>query len=117
MNRHRDLPVWSDAGDLIRVVYAITRELPAEERFGVSAQLRRAAWSVQNNIAEGNARLGRRELRHFIDISIGSLAEVDSICGTLPDIHEVDPARLAQVEALRARINRGLFGLLRRPGR
>lgn len=59
MNLHRRLEVWNMAGELIRLVYQLTKSLPKDERFVATPQLRRAAWSIQNNIAEGNARLGR----------------------------------------------------------
>jgi len=59
MDGHTKLPLWQAARRLVGEIYALTRELPAEERFVAVAQLRRAAWSVSNNIAEGNARRGR----------------------------------------------------------
>jgi four helix bundle protein len=71
-----------------------------------------------NNLAEGNAKLGRAERRRFLDISIGSLAEADSMLGVLPDIYLVDPAVLDQFGVLRQVINHGLFEMVRsRPPR
>lgn len=120
MDGHRKLAIWQDARTLVQEVYGLTRRLPAEERHVLQPQLRRAAWSVQNNIAEGNARFGMRELRRFLDIARASLAEIDSMVATLPLVHDVeDPARrhLRQIEILRERINRGIFKILRSPGR
>jgi len=116
MNGHRNLAVWQDARTLVGEVYALTRRLPSEERYVASPQLRRAAWSVQNNIAEGNGRLGKRELRRFLDISLGSLAEVDSMVATLPLVYEFGEStrsHLANIEVLRSRVNRGIFAMLR----
>jgi len=76
----------------------------------VVAQLRRAAWSVANNIAEGNARRGRGELRQFLNVAIGSLAEVDGMVDTLPDLYPLDEQNLAAIEVLRQEITRGLSG-------
>jgi len=112
MDAHRRLPVWQDARTLVGLVYRVTRVLPREESFVVIPQLRRAAWSVANNIAEGNAKLGRAERRRFLDIAIGSLAEVDSILGILPDNQPVDDALIQEFGALRLRINHGLFAML-----
>ena len=53
MNGHQKLEVWQLVGKLIDVVYDLTRVLPLEEKYAASTQIRRAAWSVQNNIAEG----------------------------------------------------------------
>jgi four helix bundle protein len=117
MNRHRSLPVWQAARGLVVEIYRLTRGLPLEERFVVVAQLRRAAWSVANNIAEGNARRGRGELRQFLNVAIGSLAEVDGMVDTLSDLYPLDEQNLAAIEVLRQEITRGLFGILRRNGR
>ncbi len=62
--------------DLVEVVYQITRQFPAEERFGLVSQMRRAAVSVPSNIAEGQARNTRGEFLHFLGQARGSLAEL-----------------------------------------
>lgn len=72
-----DLIIWQKAMEAGRRVYEITRSFPREERFGLTAQLRRAAVSVSSNIAEGHARQGR-EFPHFISVARGSLAETES---------------------------------------
>jgi four helix bundle protein len=68
---------------------------------------------VLNNLSEGNAKLGRAERRRFLDIAIGSLAEVDGMLGVLPDIYAIEPAAIQDFESLRVRINHGLFHMLR----
>jgi four helix bundle protein len=118
MNAHRELPVWQQAKQLVLVVYRLTSNLPADERWIATPQMRRAAWSVVNNIAEGNARLGRAERRRFFDTAIASLAEVDTMADVLGAIYPTAGETLREVEALRQRINRGLFVMLRtRPAR
>ena len=117
MNGHRSLEVWQLAGKLIDVVYRITRSLPAEEKYAASMQIRRAAWSVQNNIAEGYARLGPGELRRFLDISLGSLAEVDSMSAKLSEIYEIEADTLQQLDRLRGSITGLLFAMIRRKRR
>ena len=117
MDRHRELPVWQLSRKLVAAVYRLTRQLPSEERFVLIPQLCRAAWSVSNNIAEGNAKLGRRELRRYLDTAIGSLAEIDSMVSILPDLHAVDPKTCEDVDGLRRETARQIYGLLRKPGR
>jgi four helix bundle protein len=73
----RDLLVWQKAIQLAKAVYLITRNFPADERFGLTLQIRRAAVSVSSNIAEGHSRQGR-EFAHFLSIARGSTAEVES---------------------------------------
>jgi len=75
--RHRALKVWRDAVALARDVYAHTAAFPAEERFGLTSQLRRAAVSVSSNIAEGSRRLPQ-DNRQFLRYALGSLAECDT---------------------------------------
>ncbi len=66
MGTHRDLEVWKSAIELAGSVYDVTRSFPKEERFGLVAQMRRAAVSVASNIAEGAARHGPKEFTRFL---------------------------------------------------
>ena len=74
---YRDLKVWNTAVQLTLEVYRITESFPQSERFGLTAQLRRAAVSVACNIAEGHARSTRGEYRNFLSIARGSAIEVE----------------------------------------
>ncbi|HYV38158.1 MAG TPA: four helix bundle protein [Gemmataceae bacterium] len=73
----KDLIVWRKAMDLAKMVYQVTKAFPSDERFGLTAQVRRAVVSVSSNIAEGHARRGQEFVR-FLSIARGSLAEVES---------------------------------------
>ena len=73
----RDLKVWRDAMTLVEDVYRITQAFPADERFGLTAQLRRAAVSIPSNIGEGKRRKRQRAFLHHLDIALGSQGEVD----------------------------------------
>lgn len=75
---HRDFPVWQQAMTLVEEVYQITARFPADERFGLSAQLRRAAVSIPSNVAEGAGRSSTGELGHYLGIALGSAAEVET---------------------------------------
>jgi four helix bundle protein len=72
-----DLLVWQKAMNAGQRVYDITASFPRDERYGLTAQLRKAAVSTSSNIAEGHARQGR-EFPHFLSIAKGSLAEIES---------------------------------------
>jgi four helix bundle protein len=75
---HKDLIVWQKSVVLAGKVYAATRQLPRDERFGISLQLRRAAISIPSNIAEGSARRTRAEFVQYLHIARGSLSEVET---------------------------------------
>lgn len=75
---HKKLDVWQRALTLAEVTYGITQTFPAEERYGLAAQMRRAAVSILSNISEGAARRTRPEYVHFLHVARGSLAELDA---------------------------------------
>ena len=77
MGDFRRLVVWRRAQALAAAVYRMTATLSGEERFGPAAQMRRASISVPSNLAEGCGRRSDTELRRFIRISLGSLAELE----------------------------------------
>ncbi len=78
LRNYRDLIVWQKAMALVEEIYALSGCFPTDERFGLVAQIRRAAVSVPSNIAEGQARNSTREFVQFISHAEGSLAEVDT---------------------------------------
>lgn len=74
---YKKLIVWQKADDLALQVYLETRKFPKEEVYGLTSQLRRAAISVPTNIVEGTGRQSKNELRQFVNIALGSLAETE----------------------------------------
>ncbi len=74
---HRKLRVFHEAHELVKGVYAATTSFPQEERFGLQSQLRRSAVSIPTNIVEGSARRSSGEYIHFLNVALGSAAEVD----------------------------------------
>ncbi|HWI20919.1 MAG TPA: four helix bundle protein [Vicinamibacterales bacterium] len=76
---YRDLVVWQKAMGLAELVYRMTSEFPAQERFGLTSQMRRAATSIPSNIAEGQGRRSTdQELVRFLQIAHGSLCELQT---------------------------------------
>jgi four helix bundle protein len=75
---YRDLEVWRKALSLAKDVYNATGAYPKDEKFGLVSQMRRAAVSVPSNLAEGHARSGGGEFKHFVSIAMGSVAELET---------------------------------------
>src|SRR5215208_5305920 len=73
----RDLKVWQDSMTLVEEVYRLTRTFPADERFGLTSQLRRASVSIPSNIGEGWRRKKRKPYAYFLEVALGSQAEID----------------------------------------
>lgn len=76
MRDHRKLKAFEAADDLVFGIYRWTKGFPAEERYGLSNQLRRAAVSITGNIVEGSARSSEREYFRFLEMSFSSSCEV-----------------------------------------
>lgn len=72
------LEVWKNAISLADIVYAATKAFPADERFGLTNQMRRAAVSISSNIAEGSSRSSKLDFKRFTEIATGSLYELVS---------------------------------------
>jgi four helix bundle protein len=74
--RHERLDVGKRSIDFVVAVYEVTDKFPRDERFGLTSQLRRAAFSISANIAEGAGRKSAKEFGHFLSNSQGSASEV-----------------------------------------
>lgn len=90
-----ELEVWKEARKLRREIYALSKRLPPEEKYVLLPQLRRAALSVTNNIAEGHGRFHYQENAQFLRLARGSLEEVlDDL--TLCEDESYAPAEVLQ---------------------
>ena len=75
---YKDLVVWQKGITLAKHIYELTQSFPAEEKYGLASQMRRAAVSIPSNIAEGQARHTTGEFIQFLSHAEGSIAELDT---------------------------------------
>ena len=92
----RDLVVWQKAHQFVLAIYRLTKEFPADERFGLTSQIRRAAVSVAANIAEGFSKRGKPDKARFFNIAQGSLEEVHYYLILGSDLGYADCNQLAE---------------------
>lgn len=111
---YRDLVVWQKGISLAREIYLLTRSLPADEKFGLVSQMRRAAVSVPSNIAEGQARHTTGEFIQFISHAEGSVAELDTQLTLCQDLKLLNSQETANATNLVDELRRMLNGLRRK---
>ncbi|HET9178776.1 MAG TPA: four helix bundle protein [Terriglobia bacterium] len=114
---YRDLQVWQKGLELAKVIYAITKPFPTEEKFGLVSQMRRAAISVPSNIAEGQARKSTAKFIHFISTAEGSLAELDTQLTLCSDLGFCSAANGEEAFGLISELKKMLNALRRRLSR
>ena len=85
-----DVIAWQKAHAFTLLVYQLTREFPKDELFGLTSQFRRAAVSIEANIAEGYKKLSKPEKLRFLNISEGSLAECRNYIILSKDLRYID---------------------------
>jgi four helix bundle protein len=112
----QDLIVWQKAHALTLEVYAVTKGFPAEERFGLTSQLRRSCSSIPANIAEGAARATRPEFRQFLNVAMGSAAETEYHLILARDLGYLVPSVQQALDSHLAEVKRMLAGLRARAG-
>ena len=110
---HQNLDAWQQAMQLVRMTYRATQSFLADERFGLTTQMRRAAVSIPSNLAEGSARNTKKEMTQFVGVAKGSLSELEtqmlisSDLGYLPAQHEIF-AQLERVAQLLSGLHRSI---------
>ena len=110
---YRDLLVWQKGIELAKYVYQLTRSFPADERFGLVSQMRRAVSSVPANVAEGQARRTTGEFIQFISHVEGSLAELDTHLVLAIELRYCNRGDVEAVTSLIQELRRMLNGLRR----
>jgi four helix bundle protein len=108
---YRDLKVWQLSICMIGDIYRLTAALPPSELYGLMSQSRRAAVSVAANISEGHARQSTKEFLYFLSISLGSLAELETLLIVSQPLAYYQPAQLEPLLSQTGEIGKMLRGL------
>jgi len=86
MQDFKKLLVWQRGHKFALQIYGVTKTFPAEEKFGIISQMRRAALSIPTNIAEGCGRESNKELHRFLTIAMGSANEIQYLLLFVTDL-------------------------------
>lgn len=108
-----DLDVFKAALELISAVYDATNGFPSSELYGLTSQMRRAAASINRNIAEGQGRLTFGEWRQLLSHARGSLFEVEADIITAHRLAYLDPATHDRLRSMCSAVAKPLAGLIR----
>ncbi len=109
---YRDLIVWQKGIVLAKQIYALTRDFPRAETFGLSSQLRRSAVSIPSNIAEGQARQHTGEFRQFLHTALGSAAELDTQIVIACELGYIADQEAIQVQQCIVEIRKMIYSLI-----
>jgi len=108
---YRNLRVWQKSIDLTIECYRLTDSLPKEETYGLKSQIRRASVSIANNIAEGWGRNTQPEFARFIDISLGSLCELETSLQVAVRLNQLPAECLESIDEQCSHLGRMLHNL------
>lgn len=113
IKRFEDLKVWQKSHERVLEVYKVTQQFPAEEKFGLTSQIRRSAVSVVANIAEGSKRQHLKEYIWMLHISHGSLTETEYHLLLAKDLKYLSNAKYQELFNLSEEVGRMLNGLIK----
>ena len=108
---YRKLIAYQKAKEVVKKTYKLLKKFPAEERYAMSDQLRRASVSITSNIAEGINRYSVKEKAHFIEMAYGSLMEVSSQFEIAEDLGYITTDDRMSMDELIKEVARLLSGL------
>ena len=98
MQNFKELLLWQEAHKFVLNIYKISEHFPKSETFGVTSQLRRAAFSMPCNIAEGCGRYTQKDLANFLQIALGSTNETDYLTLLAKDLNYISEDQFTAVQ-------------------
>ncbi|MFY0651560.1 MAG: four helix bundle protein [Cyclobacteriaceae bacterium] len=112
MTRHnfRQLKIWRTGLDIAKDVYTIVEFFPPAEKYGLTSQIKRSAVSVPSNIAEGASRKSTKEFQHYLDISIGSLFELETQLTLSYELGFIDQKTYSKIETKLVELQKMIYG-------
>ncbi|MEM9051870.1 MAG: four helix bundle protein [Bacteroidota bacterium] len=110
-HNYKELRVWQRAMDLCKAVYSVVADFPAEEKFGLSSQIKRCAVSIPSNIAEGAGRNTDKTFNYFLGIAYGSSCELGTQLDLAKHFEMLSDNQLSELETQISEIQKMIYRL------
>ncbi len=111
---YRDLEIWKRSMDLVEAIYEMTRAMPKEEVYGLTAHVRKTSVSIPSNIAEGFSRWHTKEYRQFLFVALGSCAELNTQILIAARLKFLDPDKIVAVSQEIDVVSRMIMALIKK---
>lgn len=112
MQDYTKLEIWKKSHRLVLMIYDISKDMPSDEEYGITCQMKRSAASVPANIAEGCGRGSNAELARYIRIAMGSASELDYHLYLAGDLGMIDEKRCKLIRDRLSEVRRMMFGFI-----
>ncbi len=113
MHNFKELKVWQISRQLVKDVYELTTQFPSEEKYGLISQIRRCVVSIPTNISEGCGRNTDKDFAHFLNISLGSAYELETLLMLSLDLKLISEEQLEPIQFKISEIQKMTFGLIK----
>ena len=107
----KELEIWKKGIELVKEIYALTENFPSAEVYGLTSQMRRCSISIPSNVAEGFKRRHAKEFKQFLNIALGSLAELETQIIIAEELHYSFNGKEALISELIDHLNRMIVSL------
>ena len=114
MKSYRDLIVWQKSMDMVTLIYKLVLELPENEKYGLTSQIKRSAISIPSNIAEGYGRNYRKDYSRFLQIARGSLFENQTQLEIAVNLDFIKVEDLEEIKELSIEVEKMLNSLIKK---
>lgn len=116
-HEYRELRIWQDARKLNKVVYLNSGRFPIEEKYGLTSQIRRASVSIASNISEGSSYRTDPMFLKYLDISLGSLCEVETQMYLAFDVEYISGIELDKIISITDKLKRMIISFMKKLGK
>jgi len=98
MHNFKKLNIWVKSIALVKEVYMITKKFPKTEQYGLTSQMQRAAVSIPANIAEGSAKSSNKDFSRFLEFSLGSIYELETLAIISKELNYINEETFTSID-------------------